>query len=161
MSYPGYHKITITGPEAEIEHLLAQMEESDGGDRYLCVKDPERKVTHCLLAVEERCDSASLVLDLEHKWGPNYRVLELLSERFLALTIDGTIDCLDWDLFRIKVFCHGGKVAFSDAVSPEDFDGYLSERFGSEIATAIAGKWREEEWHGPAPEAVVERFHSG
>jgi hypothetical protein len=112
MSYPGYHKITTTGPQADIEHLLVQMEESIGGDRYLCLEDPERKVTHCLRAVEERRDGASLILDLEDKHGPNYRVLELISERFPALTIDGTIDCLDWDLFRIKVFCHGGKVAF-------------------------------------------------
>ena len=42
MSYPGCHKITITGPESEIEHLLVQTESKDG-DRYLCVDDPKRK----------------------------------------------------------------------------------------------------------------------
>ena len=107
--------------------------------------------------MEEQRDSASLILNLVDRYGPNYRVLELISERFPALTIDGTIDCLDWDLFRIKVFCHGGKVAFSNNVAPEDFDNYLSGLFGSEIATAIAEKWREEKWHGPAPEAIVKR----
>jgi hypothetical protein len=160
MSYPGYHAIMITGPEADIERLRAQME-SDDGDRYLCVEDPERKCTHSLWVVEEQRDGASLILNLGYKWGPHYRVFELLIEKFPALTIDGTIDCIDWDFFRIKVFCHGGKAAFSDTTSPADFDGYLTELFDSEIARVVAGKWREEPWHGCAPKTVVEWYHSG
>jgi hypothetical protein len=125
MSYWGVLDLKITGLEAEMQRLLAQIErkEDEKGDwLVLRFEDPERDITHwnVVEAGTPRHEGDSLILQLSSKWGVRWRLVDLLAEQFPKLTVVGEgympsePDGGDQDWFR----CRSGKVVWGAAAMP-------------------------------------------